>query len=135
MPSTRGGETGSIGILRPLRRALELASDARESLETDGEPTTGTESESSADPPATDAGDGLTKGEVPVETGLTPEEYVLRGLEASGGRLRQQDVIEYTGWSAATVSRTLSEMEADGLVVRIRLGRENVVCLPHSLPG
>lgn len=76
---------------------------------------------------------GLSRSDIPVVTGLTAEEYVRRGLERHGGRLRQQEIVKYTGWSEATVSRTLSAMEDDGQITRVRLGRENVVCLPDDV--
>lgn len=90
--------------------------------------------------PAVDAGsdgfkEGLKRADVPVETGLTAEEYVRRGLDRHGGRLRQQEIVQRTGWSEATTSRTLSAMEDAGQVIRIRIGRENIVCLPHATPG
>lgn len=77
--------------------------------------------------------EGLARADIPVETGLTAEEYVRRGLERHGGRLRQQEIVQRTGWSEATVSRTLSAMEDDGQISRVRLGRENVVCLPDDV--
>jgi uncharacterized membrane protein len=78
--------------------------------------------------------DSPSREEVFIETGMTPEEYLLSGLERNGGRLRQQEICEKTGWSEPTVSRLLTEMEADDLIVRYRLGRENLVCLPeHEL--
>lgn len=79
--------------------------------------------------------EGLKRADVPVEIGLTAEEYVRRGLERHGGRLRQQEIVQRTGWSEATVSRTLSAMEDAEQVTRIQVGRENVVCLPHAIPG
>lgn len=78
---------------------------------------------------------GLGRADVIVELGMSPAEYVCSGLESAGGRLRQQEICARTGWSEATVSRTLGEMEESELVFRIRLGRENLVCLPDAVPG
>lgn len=55
-------------------------------------------------------------------------------LSANGGRLHQADVVAAAGWSEATVSRTLSQMEVDGEIVRIRDGRKKVVCHPDRVP-
>lgn len=77
---------------------------------------------------------GSSPSKVVVETGLTPEKYVLTVLTQGGGRLWQQELIAYTGWSAPTVSRLLQEMEGSGTVVRIRIGRQKLVYLPESAP-
>lgn len=66
------------------------------------------------------------------ELGLPPEEFVVRLVEEQDGQVRQQAFTEYTDWSEATVSRVLADLEADGVVVRIQVGRENVVCLPEQ---
>lgn len=98
-------------------------------------PDGGLEPESSAVPdPGDDPSSPPSKSEVLLETGMTPEEFIKRGLETGGGRLRQQEVVEYTGWSESTVSRTLAMMEDDGEICRIQLGREKIVCLPHAVP-
>lgn len=75
-----------------------------------------------------------SKADVFLETGLLPEEYVLEEIEARGGRLQQQEICRYTGWSDGCVSRLLSEMEAEGTIERIRLGNEKLVYLPGSKP-
>lgn len=46
----------------------------------------------------------------------------------------QGDLADQLEWSASKTSRTLSEMENDGQVVRYQIGRQNVVCLPHRVP-
>ena len=111
-------------------------------------PDTSTEEGEASPPRATDGGqataaegapavepfelpDSPSREEVFLETGMTPDEYLLRGLERDGGRLRQQEICARTGWSEPTVSRLLTEMEADDQIVRYRLGRENLVCLPE----
>ncbi|WP_158413645.1 helix-turn-helix transcriptional regulator [Haladaptatus cibarius] len=68
------------------------------------------------------------------ESGLTPEEYIVRLLEGHSGKRRQQELIAETGWSRSTVSRLLGRMEARGEIVRVRLGNKNVVYLPDSVP-
>lgn len=75
-----------------------------------------------------------TKADVFLETGLLPEEYVLAEIEARGGRIQQQEICRYTGWSDGCVSRLLSEMEAEGTIERVRLGNQKLVYLPGSKP-
>lgn len=72
--------------------------------------------------------------EVFAETGLSPEDYIARLVGDAGGRLAQQDIVRYTDWSAATVSRRLQTMEAEGEIIRLRVGRKKVVCLPEAVP-
>ncbi|KZN25073.1 hypothetical protein A4G99_00605 [Haladaptatus sp. R4] len=75
-----------------------------------------------------------TMEEFAFETGRTPEVHVTELLAARDGEMRQQEIITETGWSRSSVSRLLCGMEADGEVVRVRLGTENVVYLPGSIP-
>ena len=70
----------------------------------------------------------------PTPPGLTDEERVVELLESNGGRLRQTRIVERTDWSKSKVSMLLSEMEADGRLHKLRVGRENVVSLPGSEP-
>lgn len=69
-----------------------------------------------------------------LEHGLTPEEYVCVVLEHHDGRAKQCRFTNDYGWSPATVSRLLSDLEDRGAVERYRLGREKVVCLPDVAP-
>ena len=69
-----------------------------------------------------------------LERGVTREEYVREILEANDGRLRQQRIKQYTGWSAASVSRLLGRMEDSGTITRFRIGNEKVVCVPDADP-
>lgn len=73
-----------------------------------------------------------TKADVYVKTGLFPEEFVLRVVEANGGRIRQQGICSRTGWSDGAVSRILSKMEDAGAITRVRIGRGKIVCLPDA---
>lgn len=65
---------------------------------------------------------------------LTDEERVRRTIAAAGGRMRQRELVERSGWTKARVSRLVSAMAADGVVVKVRVGRENVLCLEEALP-
>lgn len=70
-----------------------------------------------------------------LEHGFTPEEYVRDVLSRNDGRLRQRRFVDDYGWAASTISRLLSELEERGRIVRYRLGREKVVCLPEAVPA
>jgi len=61
-------------------------------------------------------------------------ERVRRLLSAHDGRLKQSQIVDATEWSKSKVSRLLSSMEDDGDITRIRLGRENLVCLRGHEP-
>ncbi|GAA0657137.1 hypothetical protein GCM10009019_21540 [Salarchaeum japonicum] len=91
---------------------------------------------------STDGGDETGGGTgAPTEPAVPDEELQsdedrVRGLiEDHGGRMRQVQIVEETDWSKSKVSMLLSEMEEEGELSRIRIGRENVVSLPGHEPG
>lgn len=66
---------------------------------------------------------------------LLPDEAVVEQLlEENDGQLRQSEIVESTEWSKAKVSRLLCEKESDGDIVKIQIGRENLVCLDGEQP-
>lgn len=65
----------------------------------------------------------------------TDEQRVHQLLDERSGAAYQREVAEVTGWSKAKVSRVLSGMEDDDLIVRFRVGREKIVCLPGQEPS
>lgn len=77
-------------------------------------------------------GSPRTPADVLVETGLTPEEFVLEEIRSRGRPISQQEICRFTGWSDSRVSHILSEMEDAGTIGRVRLGRENLVFLPDA---
>ncbi|MFP9191616.1 helix-turn-helix transcriptional regulator [Natrialbaceae archaeon A-CW1-1] len=62
---------------------------------------------------------------------LSDEERVLRLLRGSGGRMKQASIVKETGWSNAKVSQLLSKMDEDDEIEKLRIGRENLITLPH----
>jgi len=58
---------------------------------------------------------------------LSDEDRVMRLLDERGGRMKQVDIVEETGWSKSKVSMLLSEMEEDGEISKLRVGRENII--------
>lgn len=71
-----------------------------------------------------------TQADVFSETGMLPEDYVVKVIETNGGRLKQQTICDITGWSNSSISRILSELQDDGRIHRVWIGRQKVVCLP-----
>jgi uncharacterized membrane protein len=47
----------------------------------------------------------------------------------------QSDMVEAADWSKATVSRVLTEMEEEGEVTRVDIGRGNLVARPGDEPA
>lgn len=65
---------------------------------------------------------------------LTDEERIQQLLLEAGGRMSQADIVEETDWSGPSVSRKLSQMEEDGLITRVQVGRGNLVFLDGHQP-
>lgn len=70
--------------------------------------------------------------EEPDPSLLSDEERVEKLLERRGGRMRQAEIVETTGWSDAKVSQLLSSMVEDDRIKKLRLGRENLISLPDD---
>lgn len=60
---------------------------------------------------------------------------IYRLLLESRGRLRQQEFVEQMEFSPPKISKLLSAMEENGDVVRLKVGREKIVCLPEMVPN
>jgi hypothetical protein len=80
--------------------------------------------------PDTESGDETAGGQLL----LSDEERVLDLLEERGGRMKQTEIVEETDWSNAKVSQLLSEMDENGEIEKLRLGRENLITLPEETP-
>jgi hypothetical protein len=87
------------------------------------------------------AGAGATSQEpvsgepsVPDEELLTDEDRVLSLLEDNGGRMKQVDIVDETGWSKSKVSMLLSDMEDHDEISKLRVGRENIISLSGHEP-
>ena len=69
------------------------------------------------------------------EEHLVPDEQrVERLLARNDGRMKQSEVVRDTEWSKSKVSRLLSRMAEEGDVVKVSLGRENLICLDGREP-
>lgn len=67
-----------------------------------------------------------------LSTGRSRTNALLELVEAHGGRVKQAELVRLTGWSKSTVSRHLSELEDDGAIERVPVGRYKVVLLPDE---
>lgn len=75
---------------------------------------------------------GAAGGAAPPDPPLTDADRVRTLLIEAGGQVKQKQVAERLDWSASKTSRTLSSMEEEGAIERVRIGRENVVRLAEE---
>jgi uncharacterized membrane protein len=73
---------------------------------------------------------GRTRSDAPH----SDAERVRRLLDANDGRLPQSEIVARTDWSKSKVSRVLSAMEEEDSIVKVDVGRGNVVMRPEDLP-
>lgn len=66
---------------------------------------------------------------------LSDEELVLQLLEDNDGQLPQSEVVGQTPWSKSKVSRLLARMDVQSQVVKINVGRQNIIVLPEAEPA
>ncbi|WP_224268858.1 helix-turn-helix transcriptional regulator [Haloprofundus salinisoli] len=109
---------GGVAVALWYRRGREETVD---SVDTE----TGTSTEAAAIPPEPSVSD---------EELLSDEDRVISMLEDHGGRMRQVRIVEETEWSKSKVSMLLSEMEDEGFISKLRVGRENVISLDGHEP-
>lgn len=82
-----------------------------------------------------DAADGApAEPAVAEEELLSDEDRILKLLEENGGRMKQVNIVEETEWSKSKVSMLLSDMEEEGTVSKLRVGRENIISLAGEEP-
>ncbi|OIB59322.1 helix-turn-helix transcriptional regulator [Natrialba sp. SSL1] len=117
----------------------------------------GTENETDADSGLQSDADSVSPGannNTPTETGehtdtgssgptpeplsegdlLTDEDRVVELIRENGGRMKQVNIVDETGWSKSKVSMLLSEMEDEGTISKLRVGRENIISLEGFEP-
>ncbi|WP_327051872.1 helix-turn-helix transcriptional regulator [Halomicrococcus gelatinilyticus] len=81
-----------------------------------------------------DVADNDTEPAVSDEELLTDEARVKKLLHENGGRMKQVNIVDETGWSKSKVSMLLSEMEDQGDISKLRVGRENIISLDGHEP-
>lgn len=70
----------------------------------------------------------------PADEFLTDREKIRQLVEANGGRMKQAEIVDSVEWSKAKVSRLLTDLESDDEITKLRLGRENLICLAGYEP-
>ncbi|MDF9746869.1 DUF7343 domain-containing protein [Natrinema salsiterrestre] len=65
---------------------------------------------------------------------MTDEDRVVKLIQENGGRMKQVNIVDETGWSKSKVSMLLSEMEDEGIISKLRVGRENIISLDGFEP-
>lgn len=123
-----GGLSGLLGQFgRDSResRSIERAQDgAAESTATPAETQAAVEPGSGQDLESPES----------AEKERSDRDVVLGILDENDGRMKQARIVDATDWSKSKVSMVLSEMEEDGDITKLRVGRENIISLEGSEP-
>jgi uncharacterized membrane protein len=99
------------------------------------EQATGTDSETTpAEAETTTEPQPQSEREQQAEPELTDRELVLGILDDNDGQMKQARIVDETDWSKSKVSMVLSEMEEEGDISKLRVGRENIISLEGSEP-
>jgi LPXTG-motif cell wall-anchored protein len=134
LPRGRGadGDAGSAGAADATAAGTATGTDGDGGVNGDGGPGTAPPTSGGADADA-DADADSAPGEQEEDLSLlSDEERVERLLERNGGRMRQAQIVEESGWSDAKVSQLLSAMADEERVEKLRIGRENLISLPDT---
>lgn len=65
---------------------------------------------------------------------ISDDDRVLMLLRDNDGRMRQANIVHETDWSKSKVSMVLSEMDDEDLISKLRIGRENIICITGDEP-
>ncbi|ARS88410.1 helix-turn-helix transcriptional regulator [Natrarchaeobaculum aegyptiacum] len=84
--------------------------------------------------PVPERASGSPGGPLPDDELLSDEDRVVSLIKDNGGRMKQVNIVEETGWSKSKVSMLLSDMEDDGTISKLRVGRENIISLEGFEP-
>lgn len=79
-------------------------------------------------------GSGSNQSMVDRQEFKTDREKICELVDENGGRMKQSEIVNSVDWSKAKVSRLLAELEEDDQLTKLRLGRENLICLPGHEP-
>jgi uncharacterized membrane protein len=60
---------------------------------------------------------------------LDDEEMIRQFLLRNSGQAYQSDIVEHSGLSKSKISMVLSKMKGDGMIIKIRKGKENLIRL------
>jgi uncharacterized membrane protein len=64
---------------------------------------------------------------------LEDEEMIKQFVLRSGGQAYQTDIVEHSGLSKSKISMVLSKMKDDGMIIKIRKGKENLIRLVKEI--
>ncbi len=96
------------------------------------EPSSAADASSPAAAAPSSAAQSATASTEPDPELLSNEEQVLRLIEANGGRMKQQTVVQELGWTDAKTSKVVSTLREDEKLESFRIGRENVLRVPDD---
>lgn len=103
-------------VLRRVRG--ETVGDDENTTETDA---SGVESDVQSPPP---------ENSVVSDAGPVSDRDRVRDLlRANDGQMKQSEIVDEVDWSKSKVSRVVAKLDEDGVVSKVRIGRENVVRL------
>ncbi|WP_136689009.1 helix-turn-helix transcriptional regulator [Halorhabdus amylolytica] len=129
--STGIGMLVTIAALALVALGVVVAAWVNGYLEPAEDETIATDDDSGDDPAGTAATDTSSGAETAL---LDDEDRVRQLLEDNGGRMKQTEIVDATEWSKSKVSMLLSEMEEEGEITKLRVGRENIISLPGAEP-
>nr|WP_123534699.1 helix-turn-helix domain-containing protein [Halosimplex salinum] len=99
-----------------------------------GSSASATDQPETADRPQEPGVEGDSGTETAEPAQRTDQEIIVDILESNDGRMKQAKIVDRTGWSKSKVSMLLSEMEDDGDISKLRVGRENIISLSGNEP-
>ncbi|ADD04052.1 HTH domain protein [Natrialba magadii ATCC 43099] len=128
-----GGETS--GRTDGADGTASQLDDAGTAGNSSGSPDSGTTTTTTTTSDQTESA-GTAATPEPLSEGdlLTDEDRVVKLIRENGGRMKQVNIVDETGWSKSKVSMLLSEMEDDGMISKLRVGRENIISLEGFEP-
>ncbi len=82
----------------------------------------------------TGAGDAEPASPIHEDELMSDEDRVISLIRENGGRMKQVDIVDETGWSKSKVSMLLSDMADEDTISKLRVGRENIISLEGYEP-
>lgn len=73
-----------------------------------------------------------SKADFFMKTGMTPEMYLLRLLDAHGGTVPQAELVAMTGWPPDVLSHLLADLEEAGYITRFQSNDSLLVTAPED---
>ncbi|AFZ73741.1 helix-turn-helix transcriptional regulator [Natronobacterium gregoryi] len=130
---------GGLLVLGATSLAIWYRRRSHETTTTDTESaTTTTDQAPPHSPPSSAASPSIRTDEQPADPLddelLSDEDRVVKLIRENGGRMKQVNIVEETGWSKSKVSMLLSDMEDEGTISKLRVGRENIISLEGFEP-